>query len=47
MLKKVLKAISVAMGVAAVVLGVLGIVPVGTEVTLVAIGLFALAIASF
>lgn len=42
----VLKAVALAMGVAAIVLGFMG-VDVATQVTLLGIGLFALALAAF
>lgn len=42
----VLKAVALAMGVAAIVLGLMGI-DVQTQVTLLGIGLFALALAAF
>jgi hypothetical protein len=42
----VLKAVALAMGVAAVVLSILGTVPLQTNVMLLGIGLFALALAA-
>lgn len=45
-LTTVLKAVALAMGVAAIVLGFMGI-EVQTQVTLLGIGLFALALAAF
>ena len=43
----ILKAIVLAMGVAVVVLSILGIATVETHITLLGIGLFAIALASF
>jgi hypothetical protein len=40
----VLKAVALAMGVVSIVLGILGAANVGTQVTLLSIGLFALAL---
>ena len=42
----VLKAVALAMGVAGIVLGILGAVDVSTQVTLLSIGLFTLALAA-
>ena len=42
----VLKAVALAMGVASVVLGILSVAPLETNVTLLGIGLFALALAA-
>jgi hypothetical protein len=46
-MKLIFKAIGLAMGVAAVVLGALGTITPDTQITLLGIGLFALALASF
>lgn len=43
----VLKAVALGMGVASVVLGIMGVADVETQVTLLGIGLFALALAAF
>ena len=42
----VLKAVALAMGVVGIILGVLNAADVGTQVTLLSIGLFALALAA-
>jgi hypothetical protein len=47
LMKLIFKAIGLAMGVAAVVLGALGTITPDTQITLLGIGLFALALASF
>ena len=42
----VLKAVALAMGVASFILGILGVVNISTQVTLLSVGLFALALAA-
>lgn len=42
----VLKAVALAMGVVSIILGILNAADVGTQVTLLSIGLFALALAA-